>query len=62
MSDSQLYILGSLVSANPPRETPPDSCPYFVLAGCIKEDYDIAGSRDGYAALDPTDKAAKSSA
>jgi hypothetical protein len=59
VSDSQLYIHGSLVSANPPREIPPTGCPYFAPSGCVRSDYDLPGSRDAYAAL--TDKTSKSS-
>jgi hypothetical protein len=58
-SDSQLYIHGSLVSANPAREIPPTGCPYFVWAGCVRSLYDLPGSRDAYAAL--TDKTGNSS-
>jgi hypothetical protein len=61
-SDSQLYIHGSLMSANPPREIAPTGCPYFAPSGCIRSDYDLPGSRDSYAALSPTDKIAKQSA
>jgi hypothetical protein len=50
-SDLQLYIHGSLVSANPPHEIAPTGCPYFAPAGCTRSDYDLPGSRDTYAAL-----------
>ncbi len=61
VSDSQLYIHGSLVSANPPREIAPTGCPYFTQTGCLRSYYDLPGSRDAYSALSPIDRVAKQS-
>ncbi len=61
VSDSQLYIHGSLVSANPPREIAPTGCPYFAQTGCVRSYYDLPGSRDAYSALTPADRMAKQS-
>ncbi len=57
VSDSQLYIHGSVVSANPPKQNPPTTCPYFTSSGCVQSDYDLPGARVGFSALaDPTPK------
>ncbi len=48
VSNSQLYIHGSLISANPPQEVAPSTCPYFASASCVRSDYDLPGSRAGY--------------
>ncbi len=48
VSNSQLYIHGSIISANPPQEVAPTSCPYYVPAGCIRSDYDLPNMRAAY--------------
>jgi hypothetical protein len=47
-SNSQLYIHGTVVSANPPREIAPSSCPYFAPVGCVKSDYDLPNMRSTF--------------
>lgn len=47
VSNSQLYIHGSVISANPPQDVPPTSCPYFA-PGCTLSDYDFPDMRSGY--------------
>jgi hypothetical protein len=42
---NQLYIHGSLISANPPRDLAPSFCPFFVSGTCDPSDYDLPGKR-----------------
>jgi hypothetical protein len=42
---NQLYIHGSLISANPPRDIAPSFCPFFVSGTCDPSDYDLPGKR-----------------
>lgn len=53
ISNKQLYIHGSVVSANPPRETKPTTCPYYHLVACTASDYDLPDQRSGFTASSP---------
>ncbi len=47
VSNYQLYIHGSVVSANPPQEVAATSCPYFA-PGCVVSSYDLPSMRSSY--------------
>jgi hypothetical protein len=42
---NQLYIHGSLISANPPRDLAPSFCPFFISGLCDPSDYDLPKQR-----------------
>jgi hypothetical protein len=48
VSNTQLYIHGSIISANPPREVAPTDCPYFTSSSCTRSNYDLPTMRAGY--------------
>ncbi|MBX9809184.1 hypothetical protein K2X92_02220 [Candidatus Gracilibacteria bacterium] len=50
VSNSQLYIHGSVISANTPKELAPSTCPFFAPSGCNTSDYDLPNMRAGYIA------------
>jgi hypothetical protein len=54
VSVSQLYIHGSIISANPPREVAPSVCPYFDSSCTSRLYYDLPGNRAGY--VSPTNQ------
>lgn len=58
-SEYQLTIEGSMVSANPARDIPPLTCPYYIETCPSPLPYDLPGKRMGFIGLSVADRPSK---